>query len=135
MKRKRESWILLAIPKPLCLCTVWTSRNLFRLLPKTLKKWIGKQLKIQIVKEYPCFTEDSMVRVYLFSRKPENRIFKKTVRFLFRLCGSALLTYLFTLWIIEQAFLERGYVAYGGELLFIPLIFYIIFKFLNQKRW
>lgn len=109
--------MLLAIPKPLFLGTAW----------------IINKLNIQIVRKYPCFVEDSMVRVYLFSPKPENRFFKKAMRFLFRLCMSAIITYLFALFIIEQAFSERGYVAYGGELLFIPVVFLIIFKFLGRK--
>lgn len=116
MRKKRKSWMLLTVLKP--------SKLLF------FGKQIGKKVQI---KEYPCFAEDSMVRVYLFDLKPENRFFKKTMWFFLRLCGSAALTYLFALWLIEQAFLERGYCAYGGEILFIPLVFLIIFKLLGRK--
>lgn len=115
-RRKKESWRMLVVPKPL-----------FIGKRQALHKYRGR--KLWVIREYPCFTEDSMVKVYLFNQKPVmNGFFRKAIRFMFRLLGSATITYLFTLWIIELAFLERGYAACGGEFLFIPVVFYFMCK-------
>lgn len=118
-KNPESSWQLLIIPKPFLL-----GRG----------QALHKYGKLWIIQEYPCFTEDSKVKVYLFkqSQKPVmDRFFRKAMGFMLRLLGAATVTYLFMLWMIEQAFLERGYVAYGGELLLIPVVFYFMYKLMS----
>lgn len=47
---------------------------------------------------------------------------------MFRGLAAAMVTYLYTARAMEQAFLQRGYRAYGGECLVIPFVFYGAFK-------
>lgn len=116
----------------------WKAKNSWKLLVVPKPLFIGRRqaihkcgFKLWVVREHPCFTEDSKVKVYLFkqNRKPVmDRFFRKTMGFMLRLLGVATVTYLFMLWMIEQAFLERGYAACGGEYLFIPVVFYLMCK-------
>lgn len=119
-KRNKQSWQLLIVPKPL-----FIGRG------QAIHK-CGH--KLWIVREHPCFTEDSKVKVYLFkqNRKPViNGFFKKTMKFMLQLLGAATVTYLFSLWIIGQAFRERGYIAYGGEYILIAFVFFATYKLMN----
>jgi len=59
------------------------------------------------------------------------RFLKKAAIGMARLSGAAALTYLYSVKAIESAFLHRGYVAYGGEYLMIPFVFYAVFKALG----
>lgn len=45
-----------------------------------------------------------------------------------RVLAAAWVTYLYAAQAMEQAFLQRGYRAYGGECLVIPFVFYGTFK-------
>ena len=119
-RRKKESWQMLIVPKPL-----FIGRG--QAIHKCGRKW-------WIVREHPCLTEDSKVKVYLFkqNQKPVmNGLFRKAMRFTLRLLGAAIVTYLFAFWIIEKAFLERGYAAYGGEYILIAFVFFVIYKLMN----
>lgn len=88
---------------------------------------------VWIIMECQCLAEDSKVRVYLSKvRKSKwqaaRRFIKKAAPHVIRLFGAIALTYLYSVWSIEQAFIQRGYKAYGGEYLVIPFVFYGIYK-------
>lgn len=53
---------------------------------------------------------------------------KRASRVMLRMLAAAGVTYLYAIWAIEQAYLQRGYRAYGGEYLIIPMVFYMVFK-------
>lgn len=93
----------------------------------------GAVCKVWIIMECRCLAEDSKVRVYLSKvRKSKwqaaRRFIKKAAPHVIRLFGAIALTYLYSVWSIEQAFIQRGYKAYGGEYLVIPFVFYGIYK-------
>lgn len=95
-----------------------------------------KVRKMWIILECQYITEDSEVGVYLPAvqkiKKPEpESFFRKAFLVVLRLALSALLTFPYAVWSIEYAFLQRGYKAYGGEYLFIPFVFYVIFLILG----
>lgn len=89
------------------------------------------------VMEGQCATEDSKIWLYLShmwkNKWPVVREFLKRAAIpVFRLLGTAGLTYLYLVWAIEQAFLERGYKAYGGEYLIVPFVFYGIYGVMGR---
>ena len=86
--------------------------------------------KLRLFTEYPCFTEDCQVKLYLLCQrvKPEEESDKKLLRFVAKLACAVLITYLFGLWATSWAFQQRGYVAYGGEYLLIFVFFCIVVK-------
>lgn len=47
---------------------------------------------------------------------------KKAWPMVCRMSVAAAVTYLYSLWAIEQAYIQRGYKAYGGEYLLLPLV-------------
>lgn len=49
------------------------------------------------------------------------------------LAGAIILTYLFSLTVIKSAYLQRGYIAYGGEYILIIVFFLAAFKLLRLK--
>ena len=96
----------------------------------------GAVCNVWIIMECQCITEDSKVRVYLSKvRKGKwqatRRFIKKAAPHVLRLLGAVALTYLYSAWSIEQAFIQRGYKAYGGEYLIIPFVFYGVYKVLG----
>ena len=92
--------------------------------------------KFHLFTEYPCFTEDSQVKLYLLCQrvKPEEESDKKLMRFVAKLACAVLATYLFSRWAISWAFQQRGYVAYGGEYLLIFVFFCIVVKLLKLGK-
>ena len=92
--------------------------------------------KLRLFTEYPCFTEDCQVKLYLLCQrvKPEEESDKKLLRFVAKLACAVLATYLFSRWVISWAFQQRGYVAYGGEYLLIFVFFCIVVKLLKLGK-
>ena len=92
--------------------------------------------KLRLFTEYPCFTEDCQVKLYLLCQrvKPEEESDKKLLRFVAKLSCAVLATYLFSRWVISWAFQQRGYVAYGGEYLLIFVFFCIVVKLLKLGK-
>lgn len=94
--------------------------------------------RIQLGIEPKYITEDSEVRIYL-SKMQEcryskiKRAYKKILDLIIKLFISVTVTIPFGTWAIRHAYIERGYVAYGGEYLFIMLVFFIIYKVLGFK--
>lgn len=56
------------------------------------------------------------------SRKVKE-VLKKGAMALCNMSGAGLITYLYLVKAIEQAYLQRGYEAYGGEYLMAPFVF------------
>lgn len=141
-KKRSEYWQLWIVPKPLFLGTVLMKKTLFLPLSRNSTGLIkrkrlvpdeGAVRKVWIIMECRCITEDSQVRVYLSEVrgarwKSFGRFLKKAAHILFRPVGSVGLTYLYAIWAAERAFIQRGYVAYGGEYMVIPFIFYGLYK-------
>ena len=92
--------------------------------------------KLRLFTEYPCFTEDCQVKLYLLCQrvKPEEESDKKLLRFVAKLACAVLITSLFGLWATSWAFQQRGYVAYGGEYLLIFVFFCIVVKLLKLGK-
>lgn len=87
-----------------------------------------KMRKMLFVVECQYISEDTKVRLYLSQvrevRNPVARLLqKKAAAAIARLVLSGALTAPFAAWSIIYAFLERGYKAYGGEYLFIIMVF------------
>lgn len=97
---------------------------------------VKSRRKLHLFTEYPCFTEDSQVKLYLLCQrvKPEEEADKKLLRFVAKLTCAVLITYLFGLWATSWAFQQRGYVAYGGEYLLIFVFFCIVVKLLKLGK-
>lgn len=121
-KKQGTSCHLLVLQKPM-----------FLALEKGMVK--GRR-KLHLFTEYPCFTEDSQVKLYLLCQriKPEKESDKKLLRFVIKLVCVVFATYLFGLWATAWAFKQRGYVAYGGEYLLILLFFVVMTKLLRLGR-
>ena len=127
-KKQSESWQLLIVPKPLFLGTVLMKKTLSFPLSGNLTGLTKRKrllldectvCKVWIIMECQCLAEDSKVRVYLSKvRKSKwqaaRRFIKKAVPYVLRLFGTIALTYLYSVYSIEQAFVQRGYRAYGG---------------------
>lgn len=92
--------------------------------------------KLCLFIEYPCFAEDSQVKLYLLCQrvKPEEESDKKLLRFVAKLSCVVLATCLFGLWATSWAFKQRGYVAYGGEYLLIFVFFIAAIKLLKLGK-
>ncbi len=121
-KKQSTSCRLLVLKKPL-----------FLALEKGMLR--GRR-KLHLFTEYPCFTEDCQVKLYLLCQrvKPEEESDKKLLRFVAKLSCAVLATYLFSRWVISWAFQQRGYVAYGGEYLLIFVFFCIVVKLLKLGK-
>lgn len=89
-----------------------------------VEKSVCKMRKVLFIVECECISEDSKVRVYLSqvreARPPavKGRP-KKASTAIARLILSMVLSAPAAAWAVVSAFLERGYVAFGGEYLFI----------------
>lgn len=121
-KKQGTSYQLLVLQKPM-----------FLALEKGL---IRGRRKLHLFTEYPCFAEDSQVKLYLLCQriKPEKESDKKLLRFVIKLACTVLATYLFGLWATAWAFKQRGYAAYGGEYLLILLFFIMMAKLLKLGK-
>lgn len=64
------------------------------------------------------------------SRRSRKFLRKATI-ILGNVLGAALITYLYLEKAIEQAYLQRGYEAYGGEYLIVPFVFYGAYKLVS----
>ena len=124
LKRKKQSTScrLLVLKKPA-----------FLALERGLLK--GRR-KLHLFTEYPCFTEDSQVKLYLLCQrvKQEEESDKKLLQFVAKLFCALLTTCLFSRLVISWAFQQRGYVAYGGEYLLIFVFFCIVVKLLKLGK-
>lgn len=58
-------------------------------------------------------------------------VLKKAAVILCNILGAVLITCLYLIKAIEQAYLQRGYVAYGGEYLMVPFVFWGAYKLLS----
>lgn len=90
--------------------------------------------KVWIAMENRCF--GSIAKAHLSKLKKgipvvKQRILKTRWYPVLKFFGITGLTYLYSVWAIRQAFIQRGYRAYGGEYLMIPIIFYGIYKVLD----
>lgn len=59
------------------------------------------------------------------------RFCNKVIFLIFKILVSTAITFPCAIWAIEYAYIERGYKAYGGEYLFIAMVFYITFSLLG----
>ena len=101
----------------------------------------GKVCQVWPVLECEYFTEAPEIGLYMpevwknecktAAWRKVRCFLKKAVMFTARLSGAAALTCLYSMKAIESAFQHRGYVAYGGEYLMIPFVFYGVFKVLG----
>ena len=95
--------------------------------------------KVQLMVECERVEGDPKVRVYLSEvRKITWTQIKKVCNqafvLIFRILVSIAITFIFGIWAIECAYLDRGYRAYGGECLLIVLVFFIAFKVSDFKK-
>jgi len=93
----------------------------------------GRVYKVWFVVEYKQAAENSKAGLYLSEMwkagwPSVRRFLRKAAVSGARVLAAAGVTYLYTAWSIEQAFLQRGYKAYGGEYLIIPFVFYGAYK-------
>ncbi len=58
--------------------------------------------------------------------KAQKKFFRKALILAFRFLTSTAITFPIAIWAIEYAYIERGYKAYGGEYLFIAMVFYLV---------
>lgn len=98
---------------------------------------VRNMCKVLLIVECEYISEDSKGRLYLSQvqevRNPVVRIFsKKALMIVARLILSGTLTAPFAVWSIIYAFLERGYKAYGGEYLFIIMVFLAVYWALGK---
>lgn len=93
-----------------------------------------------VVVEYQRATRESRNRIYLskaweLRKKKMRKVFAKLVSIIntheFTLIFAALLTGMYAVWSIDQAFVQRGYRAYGGEWFAIPFVFIGLYKILG----
>ena len=141
-KRQNVYWQLLTIPKSPFPEVLWMTKSSFRALPVSLIELTEKKVivvgmdklhKGWIPAKYQYITEDSKVVVYLSQLKRSwmpvvRRLVKKVGKVIFRVLVAALVTFLYAAWEIDQAYLRRGYKAYGGEYIVIPFVFYLAIK-------
>lgn len=100
--------------------------------------------EVWLIVEYQCIKDHSKIGLCMSKMqkvwcKKGRRLFKRIVMLMatvrFRLFASAILTYIYAVWSAEQAFLQRGYKAYGGEYLAIPFVFWGAYKGLEWITW
>lgn len=93
----------------------------------------SKVYEVRILVEREHHTENPKVRIYLSPVRQSiwpkvKKICKWVIHMAIRIFISVIITFPFGVWSVRAAYLERGYVAYGGEYLFIAAIFFAIFK-------
>ncbi len=106
----------------------------------------GRSIRVWIIIEYPYVTGNFKVWIYFpqirkSKQQITKRFLKKVAPYIYRLFGAVGLTYLYLIWVTEQALIQRGYKAYGGEYIIVPFVFYgfykilgIVGKFFRKKR-
>ena len=96
--------------------------------------------RVWVVVEYQHATRDSRIRKDLSKawktrKKKVRKIFAKLVSIIntheFTAISAAILTGMYAVWSIDQAFVQRGYRAYGGEWFAIPFVFIGLYKILG----
>ena len=141
-RRQKGSWRHLTTLRPLFPGIVSMKRSLFVLLLRNSTGLTGRRQEnlheskmhtLWLIVEYQYVLESPKVGVCLYRMWKKKwpvvrRSSKKIMLYLLRLFGSAGLTFVYSRWVIEQAFFERGYRAYGGEYFLIPLVFYGIYQ-------
>lgn len=98
---------------------------------------VRNMYKVLLVVECEYISEDSKGRLYLSQvqevRNPAVRMrSKKASVIVAKLILSGVLTALPAAWSVIYAFLERGYKAYGGEYLFIIMVFLAVYWALGK---
>lgn len=98
---------------------------------------VRNMYKVLLVVECEYISEDSKGRLYLSQvqevRNPAVRMrSKKASVIAAKLILSGVLTALPAAWSVIYAFLERGYKAYGGEYLFIIMVFLAVYWALGK---
>lgn len=98
---------------------------------------VRNMCKVLLIVECEYISEDSKGRLYLSKvqevRNPAVRMrSKKAAMAAARLILSSALTAPFATWSVIYAFLERGYKAYGGEYLFIIMVFLAVYWALGK---
>ncbi len=93
--------------------------------------------KVLLLVECEYISEDSKGRLYLSQvqevRNPAARMRSEKVSVITaKLILSGVMTAPFAAWSIIYAFLERGYKAYGGEYLFIIMVFLAVYWALSK---
>ncbi len=94
------------------------------------------EISIRVERTY--LTSDSETTIYLLRVRKENRWYRvrkhlqrriqRAAPMIFRLSIALLAAVLSGAILIPAVEAERGYVAYGGEYLYIAFIFWIVFK-------
>ncbi|WP_300782020.1 hypothetical protein [uncultured Acetatifactor sp.] len=99
-----------------------------------IMKWTGRdRQRVWIVVEYRRVPGSPGDRIRLAKARRRRwaaarRLAGKVFWVMLRALAAAWVTYLYTARAMEQALLQRGYRAYGGECLVIPFVFYGVFK-------
>lgn len=120
----------------------WVRQGLLK--RKVAQADVCKVRKMLFVVECEYISENSRDRLYLSQvqeiRNPAARLFqKKAAVVAAKLVLSAALTVPAASCAVVAAYLERGYMAYGGEYLFILMVFRAVYwalgKFLPDEKW
>ncbi len=61
----------------------------------------------------------------------KEKIFSRVYAFVAKMCMSLFITALAAWYLITAAYEERGYETVGGEYLVIPVVFFIVYKFIG----
>ena len=99
----------------------------------------SKRERILLNVEYHYVTRASGVGVYLISiPELKDSIPEKIAVLIIKLFCSYSVAYFASLWLVQSAFMKRGYEAYGGEYILVVLIFlfsyYMIHTFFKYFR-
>lgn len=114
-------------------------RKLSKMKRKELQRY--RIHRVWVVVEYQRATRESRSRIYLsktwkLRKKKIRNLFAKVVSIIntheFTLVFATVFTGMYAVWSIDQAFIQRGYRAYGGEWFAIPFVFIGLYKIL---RW
>lgn len=104
---------------------------------KEARPGVRNMCKVLLVVECEYDSENSRVRLYLSQvqkiRNPAAGMFqKKASAVAAKLVLSVVLTVPAAAWAVISAFLERGYRAYGGECMFIFMVFVAVYWALGR---
>lgn len=92
----------------------------------------SKRKRMLLNVEYRCVTKASGVGVYLISM-PElkDSMPERVAVMIIKLFFSYSVAYFASLWLVQNAFVKRGYKAYGGEYILVVLIFLLSYSMLH----
>lgn len=104
----------------------------------------SKVYKVQLLVEREHPADNPKVRIYLSLVREsfwKDAVWSKikgcckwVIHMIFRIFISLVITLPFGIWAINDAYLERGYLAYGGEYLFIIVVFLAVYNILRLKK-